>query len=134
MVTSLVSALTRIPVRSDVAMTGEVTLRGRVLPIGGVKEKLLAAHRAGMRTVIIPKENAKDLHEVPRSVRRALKIIPVEHVDEVLRVALVLDQPEAFYQRLKQPILPPDVRLLEPTRVEPVKVDDEEHHAPPVPN
>ena len=134
MVTSLVSALTRIPVRSDVAMTGEVTLRGRVLPIGGVKEKLLAAHRAGMRTVIIPKENAKDLHEVPRSVRRALKIVPVEHVDEVLRVALVLDQPEAFYQRLKQPILPPDVRLLEPTRVEPVKVDDEEHHAPPVPN
>jgi ATP-dependent Lon protease len=119
MVTSLVSALTRIPVRRDVAMTGEITLRGRVLPIGGVKEKLMAAHRAGVRTVLIPAENVKDLNDVPRSVRRALEVVPVEHMDEVLQRALVLDDPEAFRERLRQPILPPDVRAaVEPARRE----------------
>jgi ATP-dependent Lon protease len=89
MVTSIVSVLTGIPVHRDVAMTGEVTLRGRVLPIGGLKEKLLAALRAGIKTVLIPDENEKDLAEIPDNVKSALKIVPVKTVDEVLRQALV---------------------------------------------
>ena len=111
MVTSIVSALTRVPVRRDVAMTGEITLRGRVLPIGGLKEKVLAAHRAGVKTVLFPEENKKDLREIPRAVRRALDLIPVSHMDQVLRYALVLDDPEAFVAKLAEPILPPDVML-----------------------
>ena len=88
MTTALVSALTGIPVKQNVAMTGEITLRGRVLPIGGLKEKLLAAHRAGIDTVLIPKENLKDLEEVPANVREALTIIPAEDVHTVLETAL----------------------------------------------
>jgi ATP-dependent Lon protease len=93
MATSIISVLTGIPVRRDVAMTGEVTLRGRVLPIGGLKEKLLAALRAGITTVIIPDENEKDLAEIPDNVKAGLKIIPVKTVGEVLKIALVR-QPE----------------------------------------
>ena len=89
MATSIVSVLTGIPVRKDVAMTGEITLRGRVLPIGGLKEKLLAALRAGVTTVFIPKDNEKDLAEIPDSVKKALTILPVSHVDEVIGKALV---------------------------------------------
>jgi ATP-dependent Lon protease len=89
MATSIVSALTGIPVRKDVAMTGEITLRGRVLPIGGLKEKLLAALRAGITTVFIPKENEKDLAEIPDNVKKHLKLIPVSEVDEVIAQALV---------------------------------------------
>ncbi|UKK84500.1 endopeptidase La [Sphingopyxis sp. BSN-002] len=89
MVTAMVSTLTGIAVRKDVAMTGEVTLRGRVLAIGGLKEKLLAALRGGITTVLIPEENEKDLAEIPANITKALKIIPVSHVDEVLAVALV---------------------------------------------
>ncbi len=89
MVTSIISVLTQIPVRKDVAMTGEITLRGRVLPIGGLKEKLLAALRGGLKTVLIPKDNEKDLAEIPDNVKRGLKIIPISHVDEVLDKALV---------------------------------------------
>ena len=89
MVTSIVSAITEIPVDKNVAMTGEITLRGIVLPIGGLKEKLLAAHRAGMKTVLIPLENKKDLVEVPKAIIDTLKIIPVKNVDEVLKVALI---------------------------------------------
>ena len=88
MCTSIVSALTGIPVRRDIAMTGEVTLRGRVLPIGGLKEKLLAAHRGGITTVLIPKDNEKDLVEIPDNVKKGLNIIPVSTVDEVLSEAL----------------------------------------------
>jgi ATP-dependent Lon protease len=88
MATALVSSMTGIPVRADVAMTGEITLRGKVLPIGGLKEKLLAAHRGGIRTVIIPKENEKDLREIPQNIQENLEIIPVEWIDEVLDVAL----------------------------------------------
>ncbi len=88
MVTSIVSTLTGVPVRKDVAMTGEVTLRGRVLPIGGLKEKLLAALRGGITTVLIPEENRKDLAEIPDNVKQGLDIIPVSHVDEVLAKAL----------------------------------------------
>jgi len=89
MVTAMISTLTGIAVRRDVAMTGEVTLRGRVLPIGGLKEKLLAALRGGIGTVLIPSENEKDLAEIPASVKEALEIVPVQHVDEVLARALV---------------------------------------------
>ena len=88
MVTSIVSTLTGVPVRKDVAMTGEVTLRGRVLPIGGLKEKLLAALRGGIKTVLIPSENEKDLAEIPQNIKDGLEIIPVSHVDEVLAHAL----------------------------------------------
>ena len=88
MVTSIVSAIANIPVKRDVAMTGEVTLRGRVLPIGGLKEKLLAALRGGITTAIIPSENEKDLKEIPQNVKDGLKIIPVDHVDQVLKIAL----------------------------------------------
>jgi ATP-dependent Lon protease len=88
MVTSIVSAITNIPVRKDVAMTGEVTLTGQVLPIGGLKEKLLAAHRAGIKQVIIPKENEKDLVDMPKKIIDDIKITPVEKADEVLKIAL----------------------------------------------
>uniref|UniRef100_UPI002FD9EE2C endopeptidase La n=1 Tax=Novosphingobium sp. TaxID=1874826 RepID=UPI002FD9EE2C len=88
MVTSIVSTLTGVPVRKDVAMTGEVTLRGRVLPIGGLKEKLLAALRGGITTVLIPEENRKDLAEIPENVKQGLEIVPISHVDEVLARAL----------------------------------------------
>jgi ATP-dependent Lon protease len=88
MCTAMVSAFTRIPVRADVAMTGEITLRGEVLPIGGLKEKLLAAHRGGIQTVLIPEENRKDLAEIPKNVKEKLDIRPVRWIDEVLQVAL----------------------------------------------
>ncbi|MDO8693922.1 MAG: S16 family serine protease, partial [Sheuella sp.] len=96
--TAMVSALTRIPVRADVAMTGEITLRGEVLAIGGLKEKLLAAHRGGIKTVLIPAENVKDLSEIPDNVKNQLEIVPVKWIDKVLEVAL---------ERMPQPL--PDV-------------------------
>ena len=86
--TSIVSALTHIPVRCDVAMTGEITLRGKVLPIGGVKEKLLAAHRAGIRTVLLPRDNEKDLADIPPEILAALTVQFVDTMDEVLALAL----------------------------------------------
>ena len=95
MVTAIVSVMTGIPVYRDVAMTGEITLRGRVLPIGGLKEKLLAAHRGGIKTVLIPEENAKDLVEINDSIKSGLEIIPVSRMDEVLTRALVR-MPEAI--------------------------------------
>ena len=88
MCTALVSVLTQIPVRSEVAMTGEITLRGEVLPIGGLKEKLLAAHRGGITTVIIPKENERDLKEIPDNIKADLDIKAVKWIDEVLEIAL----------------------------------------------
>jgi ATP-dependent Lon protease len=89
MVTSIVSVLTGIPVRRDVAMTGEVTLRGNVLPIGGLKEKLLAALRGGVTKVLIPSDNVKDLREIPDNVKNGLELIPVSNVSDVLKTALV---------------------------------------------
>ena len=88
MVTSIVSSITNNPVRRDIAMTGEVTLTGQVLPIGGLKEKLLAAHRAGIKQVLIPKDNEKDLVDMPKKIINDIKITPVEHADEVLKIAL----------------------------------------------
>jgi ATP-dependent Lon protease len=98
MCTALVSALTKVPVRSDVAMTGEITLRGQVLPIGGLKEKLLAAHRGGIRTVLIPDENTKDLAEIPQNIKESLDIKPVKWIDEVLQLAL---------KHMPEPLIPP---------------------------
>lgn len=95
MATAMVSALTKIPVRNDVAMTGEVTLRGRVLPIGGLKEKVLAAHRAGIRRVLIPSENEKEVQEIPPTILKSIQIEPVGHMDEVLRKSLAVD-PKTF--------------------------------------
>ena len=95
MVTSIVSVMTEIPVRRDIAMTGEVTLRGNILPIGGLKEKLLAALRGGIRTVLIPKDNAKDLREIPDQVKNGLEIIPLSHVSDVLNIALI-EKPKAI--------------------------------------
>ena len=105
MATAIVSGLTRIPVQCDLAMTGEITLRGKVLPIGGVKEKLLAAHRAGLRTVILPKDNQKDLADIPAAIMDEFTIHLVEDMDEVLKVALTeepkpLDESEAFDPRV----------------------------------
>ena len=94
--TALVSALMQVPVRREVAMTGEITLRGRVLPIGGLKEKVLAAHRCGITTVIMPVENQKDVKEIPASVRKVVQLLPVSHMDHVLREALSLTNPGAF--------------------------------------
>jgi len=88
MVTSIVSSITNIPIRRDIAMTGEITLTGQVLPIGGLKEKLLAAHRTGIKEVLIPKENKKDLVDMPKKIIDDIKITTVEHADEVLKIAL----------------------------------------------
>jgi ATP-dependent Lon protease len=88
MATTLVSALTKIPVRRDVAMTGEITLRGKVLPIGGVKEKVLAAHRAGVTNIVLPRDNEKDLADIPKNVLDALDLHLVSTMDEVLKIAL----------------------------------------------
>src|SRR6266849_4226340 len=96
--TALVSALTRSAIRNDLAMTGEITLRGRVLPIGGLKEKVLAAHRGGIKTVLIPGENEKDISDIPQQVLRNVRLIKVDHMDQVLRHALVLSDPDSFFK------------------------------------
>jgi ATP-dependent Lon protease len=88
MATAVVSALTGIPVRKDVAMTGEITLRGRVLPIGGLKSKILAAHLSGAKTVILPRKNEKDLADIPEEIRKSMKLVLVETMDQVLEAAL----------------------------------------------
>jgi ATP-dependent Lon protease len=105
MATSLISALTGLPVRKDVAMTGEITLRGNVLPIGGFKEKSIAAHRGGITRVILPKDNENDIEEVPASIRAELEFVPVSHIDEVLYECLVCDGPEAFEEQLHERII-----------------------------
>ncbi len=103
MATALVSALTRIPVRHDLAMTGEVTLRGHVLPIGGLKEKILAAHRGGIKRVLIPIENERDIREIPAVILKVIQIEVVEHMDQVLRKALVLDDPDNYPRKRATP-------------------------------
>ena len=104
MITSIVSALTGIAVNKDVAMTGEITLRGRVLQIGGLKEKLLAAHRGGIKTVLIPFENAKDIEDIPDNVKKGIKIIPVSGIDEVLKIALVRELRPIDAEHLSLPL------------------------------
>jgi ATP-dependent Lon protease len=103
MCTSLVSALTKRKVPRDIAMTGEITLRGRVLPIGGLKEKIIAAHRGGIKKILIPKENEKDLKDVPKSISNQLDIVSVEHMDEVLTHALILDEGDSLFRKVDFP-------------------------------
>jgi ATP-dependent Lon protease len=110
MCTSIVSALTRRPVFHDIAMTGEITLRGRVLPIGGLKEKILAAHRGDIKKVLIPKENVKDLKDIPTVISKQLEIHPVEQMDEVLSEALILKEGELLFNGKNQPF-EPDVEV-----------------------
>jgi ATP-dependent Lon protease len=97
MATSLVSALTKVPVRNDLAMTGEITLRGAILPIGGLKEKVLAAHRAGIKKVLIPSENEKDIEDIPATVLKTVEMELVAHMDHVLKKALVIDNPDELF-------------------------------------
>jgi ATP-dependent Lon protease len=112
MCTSIVSALTKRPVYRDVAMTGEITLRGRVLPIGGLKEKILAAHRGGIKKVVIPKENEKDLKDIPKLISNQLNIIPVEHMDEVLSHALILGKGDTLFKKHDIPLeIPPSDKI-----------------------
>ena len=103
MCTSLVSAITKRAVYRDIAMTGEITLRGRVLPIGGLKEKIIAAHRGGIKKILIPKENEKDLRDVPNSISKQLEIIPVEHMDEVLSYALIQEEGDVLFKKVDIP-------------------------------
>ncbi len=98
MCTAIVSTLTRRPVHRDLAMTGEITLRGRILPIGGLKEKILAAHRGGIKKILIPQENKKDLKDIPKGISKQLEIVPVEHMDEVLMHALIVNEGEKLFQ------------------------------------
>jgi ATP-dependent Lon protease len=113
--TSIASALMKIPVRRTVAMTGEITLRGRVMPIGGLKEKMLAAHRAGITTILVPRENRKDLREIPKRVLNAMRVVLVEHMDEVLREALVLNDPDATFGKRVRPVEYAFGKLVEPS-------------------
>jgi len=106
MCTSIISTLTRLPVRNRIAMTGEITLRGRVLPIGGLKEKILAAHRGGIKRVLIPKENEKDLREIPASIAKQLEIIPVEHMDEVIGYSIMVEEGRPVYKNPEQFTIP----------------------------
>jgi ATP-dependent Lon protease len=95
--TAIVSALLRKAVRRNLAMTGEITLRGRILPIGGLKEKIIAAHRAGIERVLIPLENKKDIEEIPAKILKKVELIPVDHMDDVLREALVIEEGEELF-------------------------------------
>jgi ATP-dependent Lon protease len=104
MCTSLVSALAQRPVYRDIAMTGEITLRGRVLPIGGLKEKIIAAHRGGIKKVLIPKENEKDLKDVPKSISKQLEIVSVEHMDEVLSLAMISENGKSLFRKIDIPL------------------------------
>ncbi len=104
MCSSIVSSLTKRPVHRDLAMTGEITLRGRVLPIGGLKEKILAAHRGGIKKVLIPKENEKDLKDIPQSISKQIEIVPVEHMDEVLAHALIVGEGETIFMENDIPL------------------------------
>ena len=125
--TALVSALMRTPVRNDLAMTGEITLRGRVLPIGGLKEKVLAAHRGGIKTILMPKENGKDISEIAPAILKGIQLIQVEHMDEVLRHALVLADPEAFFKPRAPSVNP--AFLNEADSKTPIAADDDEDSA-----
>ena len=98
MCTAIVSALTKRPVDKNVAMTGEITLRGRVLPIGGLKEKILAAHRGGIKKVIAPKDNEKDLSEIPAFITKEIEIVFVEHLDEVLLASLIIKDDDPLFK------------------------------------
>ena len=115
MTLAMVSVFTGIPVRADVAMTGEITLRGEVLPIGGLKEKLLAAHRGGIKTVLIPEQNVKDLAEIPDNVKNKLEIVPVRWIDKVLEIAL---------ERAPVPLTDEEVAVVDTAVAKPAESND----------
>lgn len=116
--TSMVSALLQIPVKRDIAMTGEITLRGRVLPIGGLKEKIIAAHRHQIKTVIIPRDNEKDIKEIPPRILKAVELVPVDHMNEVLKLALAMDDPESLFKPAPPPVVPAEAAYM-PADVQP---------------
>jgi ATP-dependent Lon protease len=130
--TALVSALCKVPVRNDLAMTGEITLRGRVMPIGGLKEKVLAAHRGGIKLVLIPKENEKDIEEIPAPILKGVNLVMVEHMDDVLRHALVLADPDAFFAQ--KPPAPATAPSFESEEKSDLGDDEEEPVVSPNPN
>ncbi len=121
MATALASALTRMPVRNDVTMTGEITLRGRVLPVGGVKEKILAAHRAGIKYILMPAENRRDLSDIPQNVKRKIEVILVEHMDEVLEMALAKRESETEKDHKERELKENELNLPEGTHDSPVQ-------------
>lgn len=123
--TALVSALCRKRVKNDLAMTGEITLRGRVLPIGGLKEKVLAAHRGGIKSVLLPKDNEKDIEEIPAPILKGISLVKVGHMDEVLKQALVLEDPDSFLK----PRRAEDAPLFSADDDKPIIVDDEDEAA-----
>jgi ATP-dependent Lon protease len=130
MATSIASALMKIPVKRNLAMTGEITLRGRVMPIGGLKEKMLAAHRAGIETILIPKENRKDLREIPRRILNATRIVLIEHADQVLREALCLSDPGQIFGNRVPPMEYVNGKLVSP---KPTTTDSESQPGVPTP-
>jgi ATP-dependent Lon protease len=123
--TCIVSALLKIPVRHDVAMTGEITLRGRVLPIGGLKEKIIAAHRHQIKRVLIPRDNEKDIKEIPARILKAVELVPVDNMDEVLKSALAMDEPEGLFKAVLTPAPPEPVFL--PTGEQPAVPEIQAH-------
>jgi len=100
--TAIASALLNIPVKSNIAMTGEITLRGRILPIGGLKEKALAAHRGGISKVIIPKENEKDIKDIPKNILNTIELVILDHMDDVLKVALDVEDPNKLFRKKEE--------------------------------
>jgi ATP-dependent Lon protease len=120
MATAVVSALTKIPVRKDVAMTGEITLRGRVLPIGGLKSKILAAHLAGAKMVILPRKNEKDLRDIPEEIRKSMKLVLVDTMDQVLEAAL-RRKPKALVAEPAKVLKPGDEPSEKPEREDRVR-------------
>jgi len=123
MATSIISALIRKPVRRDLAMTGEITLRGRILPIGGLKEKILAAHRGGMSLIIIPKENKKDLKEIPAKIVKRFEVIMADHMDEVLTRAIVLKDGEQLFMEEPEDLFSPEMIPDAQESVNPIQIN-----------
>ncbi len=123
MATSIVSALIKKPVRRDLAMTGEITLRGRILPIGGLKEKILAAHRGQISQVIIPEENSKDLKEIPAKILKQIEMITADHMDDVLSHAIILPPGESLFIDEQEEIVPPGLIPKEEEAVKPLQIN-----------
>jgi ATP-dependent Lon protease len=123
MATSIISALIRRPVRRDLAMTGEITLRGRILPIGGLKEKILAAHRGGIAEVIIPEDNKKDLKDIPQKILKQIQVIAVGHMDEVVTRAIILPEGETLLKAEDDGLLPPGLLANQDEAVEPLRIN-----------
>jgi ATP-dependent Lon protease len=123
MATSIVSALIKRPVHRDLAMTGEITLRGRILPIGGLKEKLLAAHRGGMSQIIMPEENRKDLKEIPAKILKQFKVVTASHMDDVLTRAIILKQGETLFKEVAEEMIPPELIPKQEEVVKPLQIN-----------